>query len=200
MKKTLFAAVFTLAALLLKAIEPPENLDELVELYEAHLKWLVERRSIPADDPRLVFHANVTNLWWQGRMSNVLAIAEQRLACNSNDIAGLILKVECNVNFVNLDAISNSVQRAVNCGKTITTPMFSPLYPFFKYCMEDLLDFPFSDYYTADKIEEDRAKALLPRKTMLFEDDLFAVCIDGLVTNYPAQPPSGTAPQAGGGQ
>ena len=40
------------------------------------------------------FYANVTNLWYQGYKSNVLNIANARLAANTNDIAGLILKAE----------------------------------------------------------------------------------------------------------
>ena len=196
MKKTLFAATFVLAALSLKAVEPPENLEEL---FEAHSRWLMRKRTITVSDPRLALHTTVTNLWQQGRMSNVLAIAEQRLACNSNDIAGLILKVDCDLNFVNLDTISNSLQRAINCGNTITTPEFSPLYPFFKYCLEDFLD-AYAEEYPAEEIKADRAKAMLPKKTLLFEDNLLAACLDGLVTNYPAQPPSGAAPQGGGGQ
>ena len=39
------------------------------------------------------FYANVTNLWYQGNKTNVLAIANARLAQNSNDIAGLILNL-----------------------------------------------------------------------------------------------------------
>jgi hypothetical protein len=38
------------------------------------------------------FYSNVTNLWYQGSKSNVLEIANARLAQNTNDIAGLILK------------------------------------------------------------------------------------------------------------
>ena len=40
------------------------------------------------------FHTNVTNLWYQGYKTNVLAIANERLSQNTNDIAGLILKAE----------------------------------------------------------------------------------------------------------
>ena len=196
MKKTLIIAAVVVAAFSLKSAEMPEAFDELAE---THSQWLRERQRISADDPRLAFYANITNLWWQGRMSNVLAIAEQRLMCNSNDVAGLILKVECDLNFINLDSISNSLERAICCGKTITSPTYSSLYPFFKYCMEDFLDVH-TEYYSPEEIASDRAKALLPEKRMLFEDDLFAVCIDGLVTNYPAPPPSGAAPQGGGGQ
>ncbi|MCL2105286.1 MAG: hypothetical protein FWH21_09645, partial [Kiritimatiellaeota bacterium] len=40
------------------------------------------------------FYTNVTNLWYQGgkNRTNVLTIANTRLAANTNDFAGLLLK------------------------------------------------------------------------------------------------------------
>jgi len=46
------------------------------------------------------FYTNVTNLWYQGYKSNVLNIATARLAVNTNDIAGLILKAEYHFAFL----------------------------------------------------------------------------------------------------
>ena len=48
----------------------------------------------------------VTNLWYQGSKSNVLAIAEQRLAANPNDLAGLVLKMEYDFSFLSFSSIS----------------------------------------------------------------------------------------------
>ncbi|MDD2600148.1 MAG: hypothetical protein PHO37_13140 [Kiritimatiellae bacterium] len=48
------------------------------------------------------FYTNVTNLWYQGYKTNVFAIANERLAQNTNDIAGLILKAE--FHFAHLDS------------------------------------------------------------------------------------------------
>ena len=53
--------------------------------------------------------ALVTNLWYQGYKTNVLAIAEQRLAANSNDLAGLVLKMEYDFSFLNFSNISNNM-------------------------------------------------------------------------------------------
>lgn len=51
----------------------------------------------------------VTNLWYQGYKTNVLAIAEERLNANSNDLAGLVLKMEYDFAFMNASCISNDI-------------------------------------------------------------------------------------------
>ena len=75
------------------------------------------------------FYTNVTNLWYQGYKSNVLAIADARLAQNTNDIAGLILKMEYNTEFSVMSEISNSFWRVINVGDTITTSNFVARFP-----------------------------------------------------------------------
>ena len=71
----------------------------------------------------------VTNLWYNGYKSNVLAIAEQRLAANSNDLAGLILKMEYNLEFCNDACFSNDIFRILTAAGTITNGMFRQNYP-----------------------------------------------------------------------
>ena len=70
------------------------------------------------------FYTNVTNLWYQGYKTNVLAIANARLAANTNDIAGLILKAEYHFAFLEVEAISNAYLRVIQVGDTITTTNF----------------------------------------------------------------------------
>ena len=138
-----------------------------------------------ADDT--AFFTNVTNLWYQGHKSNVLAIAEERLAHNTNDIAGLILKMEYDLEFTRSDSISNSVLRIIEAGAEIKSLRFKIRYPELKIDLEDLLDVIAS--HPILDLEEERAKSLIPCKTMLTEPDLLLVCLDGLVTNYPALNP-----------
>ena len=66
------------------------------------------------------FYTNVTNLWYQGgeARSNVLTIANARLATNTNDIAGLILKAHYHVEFLEVAAISNAFLRVIQVGDT----------------------------------------------------------------------------------
>ena len=137
-----------------------------------------------AEEP--AFFVNVTNLWYQGYKSNVLAIAEERLASNSNDIAGLVLKMEYGLEFEfeDLQSLSNSIQKVIDSAKDITTPRCASNYPDFKLLLEDIKDLSFDSSMYND-VEADKAKANLPGKPFLFEDQLLVICLDGLVTNYP---------------
>ena len=74
------------------------------------------------------FYTNVTNLWYQGHKTNVLEIADARLAANTNDIAGLILKAEYHLEFREAPAISNAYLRVIQVGDTITTAHFMDQY------------------------------------------------------------------------
>ena len=133
------------------------------------------------------FFSNVTNLWFQGHKSNVLAIAEERLACNSNDIAGLILRLEYDLEFTNLASLSNSVLRTIECATNISCLNGGQLK--FSDSLESLLDDMATDPIPAEEMEAERARALLPGKRFLFEKRLLAICLDGLVTNYPPLSP-----------
>jgi len=70
------------------------------------------------------FYANVTNLWYQGYKTNVLAIANARLAASSNDIAGLILKAEYHLAFCETAALSNAYLCVIQQADSITTTNF----------------------------------------------------------------------------
>lgn len=140
-----------------------------------------------ADTP---FFSNVTNLWFQGHKSNVLAIAQERLTCNSNDTAGLILKMEYDIEyeFDDLLSVSNSIQRVIDNLETINTPLCVTNRPHFRMLLTDLQNVVL-DSTMYDDIANDKAKANLPGKKFLFEKALLDICHDGLVTNYPPAPP-----------
>ena len=73
------------------------------------------------------FYTNVTNLWYQGgeNKTNVLTIANARLAANSNDFAGLLLKAHYHIEFAEVNMISNAFLRVIQVGDTITTTHFA---------------------------------------------------------------------------
>ena len=73
-------------------------------------------------------YCTVTNLWWNGYKTNVLAIAESRLEANTNDIVGIVLKLEYDLSFTYLDDLTNSFPRALDVASRIRTPSFSALY------------------------------------------------------------------------
>ena len=74
-------------------------------------------------------YATVTNLWWNGPKTNILAIAEERLAANENDIVGIVLKTEYDISFSRASVLSNSFRRVLSAGATVDTPAFELAYP-----------------------------------------------------------------------
>jgi len=123
------------------------------------------------------FHTNVTNLWYQGYKSNVLEIAEQRLNVNSNDIAGLILKLEFSLAVLDLSSYSNISQRVIDVGTTITSTNFAQIFPFYTNGIHILLDFIPS--YTPVQIAEDMPKTQKPYKSLPAERYIKALQDDG---------------------
>ena len=113
------------------------------------------------------FYTNVTNLWYQGHKSNVLAIANARLAVNSNDIAGLILKAEYHFAFLEYSACSNAYLRVLQVGDIVTTTNFVKRYQGFSredilWLLDDLAENPM----TEQEIQAEKHKALIKHKPL----------------------------------
>jgi len=112
------------------------------------------------------FYTNITNLWYQGggARSNVLEIAEQRLAVNTNDIAGLILKANWHFTFMEDGAISNAYLRAIQVGDTITTTNFVKRWQeFSRESYLRILDIVAENPMTPQQIQTEIHKSLLPK-------------------------------------
>lgn len=124
------------------------------------------------------FHTTVTNLWYQGHRSNVLVMAEARLAQNSNDIAGLILKMEYHcVLLDDLSQISNSIWRVIHVGDTVTSSNFVKEFKIERQGLLYGLDI-FKTYPTPAQLPGERAKARFIHKP-LPTDLLDALQADG---------------------
>jgi len=129
------------------------------------------------------FYTNVTNLWYQGgaSRSNVLTIANARLAVNTNDIAGLILKANYDLEFLEVGTISNSYLRVIQVGDTITTTNFLKNWQegLSRYAILHLLDVIAENPLTPQQIQKGKIKALLPRKPFPDADLLETLQKDG---------------------
>ena len=113
------------------------------------------------------FYTNVTNLWYQGYKTNVLEIANTRLAANSNDIAGLILKAEYNFEFYETGNISNAYLRVIQVGDTITTTNFVNYYQkMTRGRILAILDDFAEEPVTIQDIQEGKQKALINEKPL----------------------------------
>lgn len=94
----------------------------------------------PPPPPPSAFYSNVTNLWKQGQHTNVLALANARLASNTNDIGGLILKAAYDYAYSDKSTLSNSLVRVVRVGKRIHSPNFTPAFIFGCMDIKSILD------------------------------------------------------------
>ena len=128
------------------------------------------------------FYTNVTNLWYQGgeHRTNVLTIANARLAANTNDIAGLILKAEYHFEFLEASHISNAFLRVIQVGDTITTPNFVQRYQELSRerilaILDDLAEDPLTDA----EIQREKHKALIPHKPLPSSRLIEALLQDG---------------------
>lgn len=123
----------------------------------------------------------VTNLWYQGYKTNVLQIAEQRLAVNSNDLAGLVLKMEYDFEFINTTSISNDVLSVIATTMRTTNANIAAHRIEIRDDLQDFLSFLENDYRpSATEIEGDKAKANIIHQRMTYEDYLKWLHDDGL--------------------
>lgn len=67
---------------------------------------------------------NLTNLWYTAQHSNVLAIADQRLAANTNDVVGCLLRASYDFVYADAATQSNSLDRVLAVYESISTPAY----------------------------------------------------------------------------
>lgn len=67
---------------------------------------------------------NLTNLWYTAQHSNVLAIADQRLAANTNDVVGCLLRASYDFVYADAATQSNSLDRVLAVYESIATPAY----------------------------------------------------------------------------
>ncbi|MGI6495059.1 MAG: hypothetical protein ACOX5G_03045 [Kiritimatiellia bacterium] len=126
------------------------------------------------------FYDHVTRMWLNGQKQEVYCIATNRLAVASNDIAGLVLKMEYELALCDFN-LTNTLAKAVAVGSNITTTNFVQLYPLLQLEASDLLVFLAS--YSTNCLAEDRAKASITNKPMTYRRFLKAIEDDGLLGN-----------------
>ena len=122
------------------------------------------RLALPAE-PTADTYAAVTNDWYNGNFSNVLQLAEQRLAANSNDVVGAYLMLSWDVNFSDIPTLSNSVSRAIALSDAVANVAFSNdfqrLRPVMVAFRDELLP-----QMTEEMRQADLPKARLPHKSI----------------------------------
>lgn len=124
------------------------------------------------------FYDQVTRMWLTGQKQEVYCIATNRLAANSNDITGLVLKMEYELALCDYD-LTNTLARAVEVGSGITTTNFALVYPLLPLEAADLHVFLAS--YSTNDLAADRAKASITNKPMTYRRLIQAIQSDGLL-------------------
>lgn len=71
------------------------------------------------------FVKRVGGMWRAGDYAGVRKIAQSRLAADTNDLAGLLLELEYNIEYLQLEAATNTAAAIVRVAPQITTPRFS---------------------------------------------------------------------------
>jgi hypothetical protein len=121
----------------------------------------------------------VTNLWQQGYRSNVLAIANTRLQQNTNDLVGLFIKVEYDIEFAQRHSISNSAARLFAVGDTITSTNFLNVYPAYREDLLYTLDYIRESPITGNQLLEEQNKGNLNHLPFWGSEELEALQKDG---------------------
>jgi hypothetical protein len=123
------------------------------------------------------FTETVSSLWYSGQKTNVLNIAEQRLQLNSNDIAGLILKMEYEITFLELDAVTNTMERVIQVGSSITTTNFVSVFPKLEGSINHLVEM--IPLYPTNELAADQGKGDISGKPLPHTEVLQALEDDG---------------------
>ena len=99
------------------------------------------------------FTAQVEGMWRAGDYAGVLALAQQRLAADTNDLPGLLLKFECEIAYLQLGAATNTASEILRVAPQIDTPCFSAVRQVIlddAQCALDLLPHYPPDEYASD--------------------------------------------------
>lgn len=131
------------------------------------------------------FYSSVTNLWWDGPKTSILAIANERLGLNSNDIAGAVLLLEGSFAFGDASSISNAAKRFMSSGALIQTPAFRVQYPLDAFNVSALLDS--MPQMTYDEWAQEQVYGLTPHRKMMFGKAWDALRADGWLDATPPE-------------
>jgi hypothetical protein len=125
------------------------------------------------------FYNQVSQMWLAGQKAQVYSIATNRLAGNSNDIAGLVLKMEYELAFVDLGNLTNTMQKVVAVGGGISSTNFVQIFPQLQGEIT-LLQAAVPNYPT-NELAQDVQKGGITNKPMTYGAVLQAIEADGLL-------------------
>ena len=123
------------------------------------------------------FYARVSTMWFAGDSQGVSDIANQRLAHNSNDLAGLLLKFEWQGEHLDFLGMDHTMSNVLIIGETYPGTNFAKVYPSLRDGYELLK--PILANYPLDDYAKDILKTNIPGRRMSFDAALKALQDDG---------------------
>lgn len=117
-----------------------------------------------AADNSETFSSYVSQLWFDGKKDEVLAIAKARLAKDPEDLAGLSLKMDYEIEFLKTKDLKLTIDKLQTVGKKISTPNALQA---FKLMDESIVALrTLIPEITPEMIAEDLPKARLKKKPL----------------------------------
>ncbi len=124
-------------------------------------------------------YSAVTNDWHAGNYSNVLELADARLAANTNDLVGACIRAEYAICFQGLSEISNSVARMVEVCSSPSAGAYTNEFQYtsgaWAYFLEELVP-----GWDEDDVALQHQKSSLPHRRMCMERSLRTISEMGL--------------------
>jgi hypothetical protein len=121
----------------------------------------------------------VDKAWRTGEFDKVLRIARDRLSENPSDLAGLILEINYDSEFLDLTRLERSIDQAISVAAKVKSPHFVALYPRFVFVLR--AEKTAAMNYTPEELERDKKKSGSKGKDLGFVEELQALELDGLV-------------------
>jgi hypothetical protein len=125
------------------------------------------------------FTENVSKMWLNGQKAEVYTIATNRLAINTNDMAGLMLKMEYEIEFILDDKLTNTMNRISTTGSSITTSNFVLEFPTIQNDISNMFEIIPLTPLSQEELELERAKGSITNKPLMYKRALIALDKDG---------------------
>jgi hypothetical protein len=126
-----------------------------------------------------LFSEDISSMWLQGKKQEVLKIAIQRLAKNEKDLSALLLKMDYEVAFLEIDNLAKTIDRVLFLSKSITTPKFGEKRSLLEADIEIIKQL--IPKITKEMIAQEKHKGDIPNKPLPSLIIIQALEADGLV-------------------
>jgi len=151
----------------------------------ACLLWLVVAISVHGQDG---FTSQVEGMWRAGDHAGVLAIAQQRLATDPNDLPGLLLKFDYEVEYLQLDEATNTATEILRVAPQIGTERFSEVRDYVTLNAQTLIEVV-TNYPPAEYARDLARVGTITNKFLSYKYAIQALEEDGYFSsNAPAGP------------